>query len=1049
MKNFIEWVLRQRIAIIVLTLLITAAAAYQAKNLRIVIDDKNMLPQTHPYIATSNQVEKVFGTRYIVVIGITTKLGDVYQPAVLEKVKRITARLSNAPGVIKHSLISFSAHRAKQIVGTDYGMEVKPLMETIPTTPEDFSALQKAIEKNPVYINSIVSKDAKTTSIVVEFKDDPKGNRAVMERIEKSVAPERDANTEIAFGGWPPIGAMIEIYSERMVLLLPIAILVLSLVLFEAFRSKQGPILPLLTGVIAVIWGVGVMGASGIPMDVFNATTPIVILSVATGHAVQMLKRYYEDYYRLREKGVLTAHEANHAAVVSSLVRVGPVMLIAGSVASLGLLSLLVVNISTVRTFGVFTAIGIMAATIVELTFIPAVRSILSPPNDLEWKRKQRMRFWDKLTNGIGNLVAGSNSNRNRVYGGLLLFVIVALIGMTKIHVDNSSPSYFAPDQKVITDDIKLNKQLGGTRVAYFLVEGGEADAIKNPKLLQAMDDLQRFIEEQPHVGKTVSIVDFIKRMNRAMHADDPAFFTVPKNQELVSQYLLLYSMSGEPDDFDTYVDNDYRQANISGFIKSESSAEFAVLVEKVQAFAAARFPHGVKLKIGGGLANGAALNEVMVKAKILNIVQITVVVLLISSLIFRSFVAGLLVISPLLLTTLANFGLIGWSGIPLNISTSLTSSMAVGIGVDYAIYLIFRIREELENGTDERTAIRKVLMSAGQAILFVALAVAAGYGVLLLSFGFRIHQWMAVLIATAMLVSAFSTLLLIPALILTFRPNFIFNRGLKKMKTVFASTAMLAVLCSGMMQSHRAIAADINLDDIMAKNAMVSKVVDSTFNATFTLINKDGQERIRKTYGTTKLAGNGTDNMRMTRFLAPADVKGTVSLLMEHSEKNDDIWIYLPALKKVRRLVASNKKDSFVGTDFSNADVLGKDSDWKYKLLREEVQDGQACYVVEALPKSETVKTNTGYSRRVMWVRKDNLASVQGEYWDESGALLKTAKFTDIQLVDAKRGKWQAMRLEANNVQTGHRTIIRFENFKVNQHLEDDFFTARYMEKE
>ena len=144
----------------------------------------------------------------------------------------------------------------------------------------------------------------------------------------------------------------------------------------------------------------------------------------------------------------------------------------------------------------------------------------------------------------------------------------------------------------------------------------------------------------------------------------------------------------------------------------------------------------------------------------------------------FRSFVGGVLVLLPLLIAVVANFGIMGWSGILLNVPTSLTSAMAVGIGADYAIYLIYRLREELANGTDELAAVRRVIVTAGQAILFVAIAVAAGYGVLMLSFGFKIHQWLAILIGSAMMVSALAALFLIPSLLLTFRPNFIFRRS-------------------------------------------------------------------------------------------------------------------------------------------------------------------------------------------------------------------------------------------------------------------------------
>ena len=237
---------------------------------------------------------------------------------------------------------------------------------------------------------------------------------------------------------------------------------------------------------------------------------------------------------------------------------------------------------------------------------------------------------------------------------------------------------------------------------------------------------------------------------------------------------------------------------------------------------------------------------------------------------------------------------------------------------------------------------------------------------------------------------------------------------------------------------------------EIMDKNFVVGKYADSTSDTTMTLTNKSGQQRIRKTFGTTKLDTNGLDNKRMTRFLEPADVKGTVSLLIEHSDKDDDIWIYLPSVKKVRRLISSNKKDSFVGTDFSYGDVIGhKVKEWNHTIVKEEDVDGKPCYVIESTPKDATVKTNTGYSKRIGWIQKDNFVTVKAVSYDEAGELLKEAKYSHWKEVDTVKHKWQAGILEAKNLQTGHITVITIDQFKVNNGVKDDFFTTRYMEQQ
>ncbi|MGC2167098.1 MAG: outer membrane lipoprotein-sorting protein [Gallionella sp.] len=1047
MKSYIEWILSHRYAVITAIMLVSVLAVSQARHLRIIIDPNTMLPQSHPYVVTNLKVEHIFGSKNVVVVGITPRQGDIYQPAVLEKVKAITAELQRTPGVVKENLLSLSARRAKDIAGNADGMDVRPLMAFVPRTLEQMDALKQAIRSNPAYQNTIVSADGHTTAIIVEFRDSPGGFRSMIDAVTPVVERQRDAGVEINIGGMPSFLSRIEVYSERMGFLLPISLVVVALVLYGAFRSKQGLILPLTTAGLAVAWGVGVMGASGIPMDVFNASTPILILAVASGHAVQLLKRFYEEYYRLRDSTDLTPQQANRRAVIDSLVHVGPVMITAGLIASLGFFSLVIFEISTVKTFGIFTGIGILSALILEMTFTPAVRSMLAPPSDATRVLEQKRSFADRIINRIANWVTGPK--RSRVYAAVAGFIILALVGMANVTVDNSIKSYFTAGQTFQQDDRALNERLGGTNTLYFLIEGDHEDAIKNPKTLQAMDDVQRFLEQQPYVGKTISIADFIKRMNQAMNADDPAHYRIPDSRDLVSQYLLLYSMSGEPGDFDTYVDYGYRAANITAFLKTDSSAYVETLIAKLNAFAATRFGSDIHFGVGGGVPQSAALNEAMVHGKILNIVQIAAVVFVISSLVFRSLIAGLLVLSPLLVAVLANFGVMGWSGILLNIPTSLTSAMAVGIGADYAIYLIFRLREELANGHDEVTATRRVLSSAGKATLFVATAVAAGYGVLLLSFGFYIHMWMAILIAVAMMVSAFAALLLIPSLILSFRPQFIFRTTTLKFSPVPVAVFVLVATSALALYAGKTWAAEPGAMDIMQQNFAVNKVIDSVSDATFTLINSGGQQRVRKTYGTTKLQDNGVDNMRMTRFLSPADIKDTVSLLIEHGDRDDDIWIYLPALHKVRRMAAGNKKDSFVGTDFSYGDVIGhKVGEWNHRLIGEEVVDGQPCYVIESTPKTDEIKNSSGYSKRKSWIRKDNLVSIKAEFWDESGQLLKTSAFTDVREVDPSHHKWQAMTLQADNVQSGHRTVIQYGEFKVNQKVKDDFFNTRYMEQ-
>jgi predicted RND superfamily exporter protein len=775
MKRYVEAVLRYRLLVIVMALLVSGVLGFQIRNLRVIVDPNATLPQQHPYVAATREAERLFRLKHQVLIGVTTRAGDVFTPQVLGKVQRITASLADLPGVEKGSVFSL-ARRAKNIIGTVDGLEVLPLMETVPQTEPEIEALRQALRNNPVYVDAIISRDARTAAILADFNTDPGGFQGIVDKVAPIIERERDASVDIAIGGRPVYLGQLEHYSQRAELLFPIAVLVVGLIHYEAFRTLQGLILPLVTALLAVIWGLGMMGLVKAPMDAFNVTTPILIFAVAAGHAVQILKRYYEEYHRLSRSGTAPASATSRQAVVESLTRVGPVMLAAGIVAGLGFLSLVVFEVATIRTFGVFTALGIFSALVLELTFIPALRSILPPPGQRESRRESEHRVWDRIMDTIAGWVLGRG--RQRIYAGVVMLVVIWTVAAMRVTVDTPLRSYFFENLSFQREDRALNDRLGGTNRLYILIEGGEEGAVKDPKVLSAMEAAQRFLESQPHVGKTLSLADFIRRMNRAMHADEPGYDRIPESRELVAQYLLAYSLSGDLEDLDSYVDDRYRSANILVLLKSDSTAYTQELISKLKTVLPAKFGEQIKIQFGGDLAETAALTETIVREKLLNIVQISAVILMITSLVFRSLTAGILVLVPLGLAVLANFGLMGLLGIRLNIATSVISAMAVGLGADYAIYLVYRLREELDQSSEDAVAFRTALTTAGKASLFVASAVAGGYGLLALSWGFNIHIWFAILIMSAMLVSCLGAVTLLPSLILTFRPRFIFRRA-------------------------------------------------------------------------------------------------------------------------------------------------------------------------------------------------------------------------------------------------------------------------------
>jgi Outer membrane lipoprotein-sorting protein len=237
--------------------------------------------------------------------------------------------------------------------------------------------------------------------------------------------------------------------------------------------------------------------------------------------------------------------------------------------------------------------------------------------------------------------------------------------------------------------------------------------------------------------------------------------------------------------------------------------------------------------------------------------------------------------------------------------------------------------------------------------------------------------------------------------------------------------------------------------DEVMRNNFQATKISGFTAEVTLTLSNDRDEQRVRKMQVRAKLRENGVDSAVLTRFAQPAEIKGTGFLQLENSQADDDIWVYLPALGKTRRLAANNKRDSFFGTDFSYGDILlPAVAKYRHTLLRNEAVDGNDCYVIESVPLEGKTREDTGYSRKLTWVDAANYVERKVEYFGLDNALLKTQLTFDVQAIEPERQRWLPMRRQMTNHQTGHRTLYQFDRVALSKELTEREFSTRKLEE-
>lgn len=234
---------------------------------------------------------------------------------------------------------------------------------------------------------------------------------------------------------------------------------------------------------------------------------------------------------------------------------------------------------------------------------------------------------------------------------------------------------------------------------------------------------------------------------------------------------------------------------------------------------------------------------------------------------------------------------------------------------------------------------------------------------------------------------------------------------------------------------------------EIMQKTREVSKIDGIEAISTLNIYDSKGRERTREISMASRLFENGKTEKRIVRFLAPAEIRGTGMLVFDYDNNDDDMWIYMPALRKTRRIVSTEKGQSFMGSEFSNADMASPSlDDYQYRILGSEIQDGIDCWKIEVLPVNNIVADESGLSRKVTWIGKSDYVMRKSEFYDLDNGLMKVLTTSDIR--EITQGKHMAAYMEMRNEQNGRRSVFIMDKLQYSPDVKEEYFTVMYLEK-
>jgi predicted RND superfamily exporter protein len=750
--------------------LAVTAAAPGLLRLELRTDGHALVPANDEAILFDAEVREHFGLRDPIVVYLESAHPDgIFNQDTLRRVARLSSAFAELGGVGPEQVISLATERRDRVYpGT---LKFRPLLDPFPDTPEKMATLRGDLEAIGILYGTLVSADRKATAILVGVPNlPPDAAPHAADRIElyrqilALVEPHRRGGDRIEVVGAPVAEFLLGVHLlEDLRLLLPLAFLVMALTIYAGCRRLGGVLFCFAEVGTCLVLTFGLMGWLDVPVYLPTAILPVILTTIGLADEIHTFWLYQE----LLEQHGEAAGRGGSLGVVRQTMRemAGPIGL-TSLTTIVGFLSFATSPITPVRAFGVFAAVGIFTCMVFSLLVTPAAFALL-PPGSLSRPHRAARRAWPEWL---------ANLQVRRPAAVLAFFGILTLAlgaGAVRLFVQDSWLDGFQEGSSFRQATERVNRNFFGTHLLLVhldasaaapadadperLDSGGRRGPLLSPALLAEIDAFEAFLRSRPEVGGVLGPASHLRTVRFLWQARRESSRELPNDAALVQRVIKRFDQARGETRRREVIDDELRRAVVTIFLKDANYRETAALEAAIEDYERRHLlPLGVAAGFAGDVAVSQAMIPAIVDTQVSSIALSLVGAFLTLCWLTRSLLKGFFMVLPTAAAIAWIFGIMGWTGIPLGVATSMFCAITLGIGIDYAIH--FRDRYELARGRGEGEPARAALREAGPAIGVDAAAVALGFGILFLS---RVpaNHWLGLLVALALLASSMLTI--------------------------------------------------------------------------------------------------------------------------------------------------------------------------------------------------------------------------------------------------------------------------------------------------
>ncbi len=765
-----EWLFTNPKTVLGLIFSVTFLFSLALPNLRIFSDFGDLLPQNHPYIQTYNRIKENFGGANMIVMAIEVEQGTIFNDDTLKLIHDATQGIDNLPGV-NHNLVSSLTHRTarKVYLSAEGTFMSQPYFDPSKghRSAADLEQLKKDVVSNPTIYGLLVSPDFKAALIKAQLNEADIDYVRTFGELRKVRAAVSAPGHHVYITGNPVLTGWVYTYTQQIVTILAYTALLLAALLVLYFRRLYGIALPLLGIALSSIWGLGFMALIGINLEPLSLPIPFLIAARATSHGVQLVARYYEELAKV--------HNGKKAArnALDALFRPGSLAIIVDAV---GITVLVLGSAPFNHKLGVAAGFWAFSVIFTVHFMVPLALTVLPQPKSMINKNQRVRNFLGRAMGRTGGTTAGARS----------ILIVAALLAVggswfiSRVQLGESEPGspLLHRDHDYNVSTKAINTLFPGSEELHVVARTEAKGGIKKPEVMAAIERFQAHMLSDPTLGGTKALPGVVRVVNRLTHNDDPRWMQIPDNAEEVGGLMFAFMASSPiPGALKEFINPDENEADMVFYYKdhqAETITRIVALAEQGIRAIEADVP-GLHIELGGGIIGvTAAGNQALHHDHLVIIPAVMILAFLLVMAYYQSLHAGWLMILPMLFSTLMTYAYMGAAHIGISVNTVPVIAVGIGVGIDYAVYFMDRIREEMPVTRSIHQAVIKAVSTTGYAVSFTAATLIAGVVMWIFMSDLKFQSDAAVLLSFMLIVNAIAAMLIVPAWCVVFRPRFV-----------------------------------------------------------------------------------------------------------------------------------------------------------------------------------------------------------------------------------------------------------------------------------